>query len=359
MIWNDKALIEAVYDGDLKTIKYLIEQGADIHAQNDQSLKYSAKNENLEIIKYFIEQGADIHAQNDKALIEAAHKGKLEIVEYFVEQGSDIHVHDDYIKINFPDIYLSIKENTSIKPLRNITDSCHVDRLSDKDITTIAKLIGLRKANKLTLCKGIADYFKKESQFMKLNVEKCITESVLSGDLIKDIHPLFFTMYQQGNHIHCGDIRELIQLDKNPLTNIEFTKEQKKIFFGKIDILQSFIENLNDDDEIIMSVNGLIKNATLKFTELLRYPNSIDLYVNSSLVKINDFINDLSIVGILNISDILSLNSVTIESTKKITLANVLYEKLKNASDLHYIGIMGISSISVTLEEVYNKNFSN
>ena len=106
-----------------------------------------------------------------------------------------------------------------------------------------------------------------------------------------------------------------------------------------------------------MSLEAIIKNATLNFTSLLRYPNSIDLYVNASDKLIKDFIFELQEMGILTKLDVNSLDSVNISSTKKITLANVLADKLKNASDINYINGIGLSIVSVTLEEVYNNTF--
>jgi hypothetical protein len=75
----------------LETIKYLIEQGADIHACCDYALRWSARNGHTDTVKCLIEQGADIHARCDWALRYAAGKGHTDIVKYLVEQGANIH----------------------------------------------------------------------------------------------------------------------------------------------------------------------------------------------------------------------------------------------------------------------------
>ena len=42
-------------------VKYLVENGADIHVNNDKALFHASRNnEHLEIVKYLVENGADI-----------------------------------------------------------------------------------------------------------------------------------------------------------------------------------------------------------------------------------------------------------------------------------------------------------
>jgi ankyrin repeat protein len=64
--------------GTLEKVKSLVEQGADIHAQNDATLRMSTSNGHLEVVKYLVEQGADINANNDTALLWSAVNGHLE-----------------------------------------------------------------------------------------------------------------------------------------------------------------------------------------------------------------------------------------------------------------------------------------
>ena len=49
-------MIWASYNGHLEFVKYLVEQGADIHAEYDFALKYARKNKHLEVVKYLEEQ---------------------------------------------------------------------------------------------------------------------------------------------------------------------------------------------------------------------------------------------------------------------------------------------------------------
>jgi ankyrin repeat protein len=78
---NDK-LINACETGDFKTVKSLVQSGADIHAYDDCALRWAAESGHLEIVKFLVEQGANIHALDDYALRWAAQKDHLEIVNY-------------------------------------------------------------------------------------------------------------------------------------------------------------------------------------------------------------------------------------------------------------------------------------
>ncbi len=91
----DDSLIKMAESGDLRRIRYLVENGADTHAKNDEALRVAAENGHLEVVKYLVETGADIHAEDDYAVTSAAGKGHLDIVKYLVENGADIHAKND------------------------------------------------------------------------------------------------------------------------------------------------------------------------------------------------------------------------------------------------------------------------
>ena len=60
---------------DIDTFKYLVENGANIHAGNDCALKWSAIEGHLNVVQFLVEKGADIHADNDYALKCSAKEG--------------------------------------------------------------------------------------------------------------------------------------------------------------------------------------------------------------------------------------------------------------------------------------------
>ena len=345
---DDPNLLYIKPDGKpITNIKELLQNGLNVHIMSDAPIRHSAKRDELDNIKLFIENGANptrgllanvkgilIKGKNsnrsrDSRRLRREHsqrlessqivvkkfksrEGNLDIIKYLIENNADISILEemDFQEANF-DIKAYLK-NLIPKPYKRINSTCTTDKLTDDIITEIGQNLGLTNSNKATLCNDIADYFQKAADYMKDNVNKCITESVLSGDAIGDVHPLFFTMYQQGNHMHCGDIRELTRVDKNPETRISFTQEQINTFKEKMNILTSFINNLDEEEEIVMSVSGLVKNAAFNFINLLRYPNPIDLYVNASDELIKNFILELQEMGILTNLDINSLDSVNI-----------------------------------------------
>ena len=80
---------------DTKTWNWLIEHGADIHAENDDALCWAVENGHLNVVKCLVEHGANIHTRNDYVLRHAADRGYLNVVKYLVEHGANIHTRND------------------------------------------------------------------------------------------------------------------------------------------------------------------------------------------------------------------------------------------------------------------------
>ena len=87
-------LANASKNGYLRTVKFLVETGANIHTENDRALRLASSNNHLDVVKYLVESGADIHALNDCALRSASIDGHLDVVKCLVESGADIHAND-------------------------------------------------------------------------------------------------------------------------------------------------------------------------------------------------------------------------------------------------------------------------
>jgi ankyrin repeat protein len=84
----------------------LIDQGANIHAQDDEALRWSTYNSHLKMVRYLVSQRANIHARDDLALLWSASAGHLEVVRYLVNQGANINVlnNADITKLSEYDI---------------------------------------------------------------------------------------------------------------------------------------------------------------------------------------------------------------------------------------------------------------
>ena len=97
------------------TIKYLIEQGANINAKNDLGctalMSAAAYKSNFNVVRYLVEQGADIHIKNrfgHTALIFAVRYSHPNIVEYLMA----VQGHDASIYLSHPnkDVRDTVKE---------------------------------------------------------------------------------------------------------------------------------------------------------------------------------------------------------------------------------------------------------
>ena len=68
--------------GNIEVFKELVEQGANIHADNDYAIRLASCNGHLEIVKFLVENGANIHANDNSAIHCASSNGHLDVVEY-------------------------------------------------------------------------------------------------------------------------------------------------------------------------------------------------------------------------------------------------------------------------------------
>ncbi len=77
--------------GNLTVVKYLIEQGADIHADNNAALRYATYNGHLPVVRFLVENKADIY---DPVLRHACWGCHLPVIEFLVEHGADMHANN-------------------------------------------------------------------------------------------------------------------------------------------------------------------------------------------------------------------------------------------------------------------------
>ena len=93
--WRKDGLFLLAEKGDLDGVRFWVEDGADVHANDDEALRLASMNGQLEVVKYIVEEcGADMHADDDSALQLASMNGHLKVVRYLVEGGgANVHAN--------------------------------------------------------------------------------------------------------------------------------------------------------------------------------------------------------------------------------------------------------------------------
>lgn len=81
------SLSTAILYKKIEVAKFLIEHGADIHADDDRAFIMACRNGLTDIVVLLYERGANINAQNGNALIESTVHMNLHIVKFLIEKG--------------------------------------------------------------------------------------------------------------------------------------------------------------------------------------------------------------------------------------------------------------------------------
>lgn len=84
---DDFPLFQAVYFGCEDVVRFLIERGANIHARGERALNIATENGHESIVKYLVEKGANV---NHGSLVSAAKEGSCDIVSLLVDNGADL-----------------------------------------------------------------------------------------------------------------------------------------------------------------------------------------------------------------------------------------------------------------------------
>ncbi len=100
---GEDALLEAARKNDLGKVKYLVENGANVNAKDNDGwtpLHWAASKNNLDMVKYLVETGkADVNAKTSYGttpLYWAAEKNNLDMVKYLVENGANVNAKASY-----------------------------------------------------------------------------------------------------------------------------------------------------------------------------------------------------------------------------------------------------------------------
>lgn len=89
-------ILEAAKNGELESLKQMLDQGADMFSVDKYgftALMKASEQGHLDVVKFLVERGADVNQKNLldwTALCYAATRRKLPVVQFLVENGADI-----------------------------------------------------------------------------------------------------------------------------------------------------------------------------------------------------------------------------------------------------------------------------
>lgn len=76
--------------GDMKAVKYFIDNGADIHTHNEYALKITCKKNYFDLFNFLVERGANIYVDNNSPIKIACKEGNVRIVKYLQKMNVNI-----------------------------------------------------------------------------------------------------------------------------------------------------------------------------------------------------------------------------------------------------------------------------
>lgn len=133
-------LVAAAAKGDADGVRSAIEDGADIHFEQDLPLRSAAFTGHLECMKILVAAGADVGAQFHEALFVAAKAGDAAMVDYLIDNGGDTDIvmkfHDKRLDTASRDLLLGrglrdsfekAKQHQSV--IDELADSAHREGL--------------------------------------------------------------------------------------------------------------------------------------------------------------------------------------------------------------------------------------
>jgi ankyrin repeat protein len=71
-------------------VKKLIEEGADIHYNDEENLRWASGYASIDTVKILLDHGANVHAKSDEPLKIACRYGRLDVVKLLVEHGATV-----------------------------------------------------------------------------------------------------------------------------------------------------------------------------------------------------------------------------------------------------------------------------
>lgn len=81
----NELMYEGALSGEIDQVEFALKNGSNIHYENDAALNAAIIKGYLNIVKYLVNNGANIH--NKSSLISAVEKNQLEVIKYLLSLG--------------------------------------------------------------------------------------------------------------------------------------------------------------------------------------------------------------------------------------------------------------------------------
>lgn len=204
-----------------------------------------------------------------------------------------------------------------------------------------------------------------ERMILKGKLEhKCINESSVSGDDIKDIPAEFFVSFYDNDKLFCEDIRSLYNITqtndtpKNPWNGVPFSDGIIKMIKTEYKTLTKTVNTFDDLNakEQVMSNTSLLSSKTSDLLSLLNYPKPASNFINATREQVETFIEELTKEFVLDPRDNRILQNES-SSTLKLTLINILIDKIKNDRNQIQTPSGMLSGMAINISNIYNETF--
>ena len=92
MLIIDEAFGWSCANGQIEVAKLLLENGVNIHADNDFAFLLSCLNGHIDVAKFLLKKGANIHADNDYAFRWSCRNWHIKVAKLLCEQCEEYSV---------------------------------------------------------------------------------------------------------------------------------------------------------------------------------------------------------------------------------------------------------------------------
>lgn len=275
--------------GDLETMKFLLNHGADLHAYNDISFYYPIKKGHFEVIKYLV-KNFDYKQLLNRALDTAVNHNQNDIAKFLLDAGADaasMVITDELISWNED-------RKGSILPLlaEKGAQAPNCLKLDKQRRLNLIKTITSLKAfiHEYSLDIDVSNITAQNLEDTKELVRRQINELKFAKTSIQSISPLAnHTVYSPSARLnsvgHCLYISSL--LNKNPKLLLGFPNSIK----SKTTSIQTLIGKMKKESKLTLPYlienrvedNDLIPWATLFNTNISIYNSETHLCNSTSL----------------------------------------------------------------------------